>query len=79
LCLKDWGLYKTLTINLSKVENVLVNENPGLNYAQTQTVFARINTIRGVLDQAAKPFLWKVRDRVGTRVRWYTEVEEVER
>jgi hypothetical protein len=79
LCLKDWGLYKTLTINLSKVESVLVNENPGLSDDDTQRVLERINTIRRILDRAAKPFLWKIRDRVGTRVRWYTEVEEVNR
>jgi hypothetical protein len=79
LCLKDWGLYKTLTINLSKVEDVLVNENPGLSDEDTQRVLERINTIRRVLDHSTKPFLWKVRDRLGTRVRWYTEVEEVNR
>ena len=79
LCLKDWGLYKTLTINLSKVETVLVNENPGLSDEDTQRVLERINTIRRVLDRSAKSFFWKVRDRVGTRVRWYTEVEEVDR
>jgi len=79
LCLKDWGLYKTLTINLSKVEDVLVNENPGLSDDDTQRVLERINTIRRILDRSTKPFLWKVRDRLGTRVRWYTEVEEVNR
>jgi hypothetical protein len=79
LCLKDWGLYKTLTINLSKVEDVLVNDNPGLSNEDTQRVLERINTIRRVLDRSTKPFLWKVRDRLGTRVRWYTEVEEVNR
>jgi hypothetical protein len=79
LCLKDWGLYKTLTINLSKVENVLVNENPGLSDEDTQRVLERINTIRRILDRAAKSILWKVRDRLGTRLRWYTEVEEVNR
>jgi hypothetical protein len=79
LCLKDWGLYKTLTINLSKVETVLVNENPGLSNADTQRVLERINFIRRVLDRSTKPLLWKMRDRLGTRVRWYTEVEEVDR
>jgi predicted pyridoxine 5'-phosphate oxidase superfamily flavin-nucleotide-binding protein len=79
LCLKDWGLYKTLTINLSKVEDVLVNENPGLSLEDTQRVLDRITTIRRILDRSTKPFLWKVRDRLGTRVRWYTEVEEVNR
>jgi hypothetical protein len=79
LCIKDWGLYKTLTITLSKVEAILVNDNPGLDAEQQQRVLERINTIRRVLDRARKPILWKVRDKVGTRIRWYTEVEEVNR
>jgi hypothetical protein len=79
LCIKDWGLYKTLTITLSKVEAVLVNDNPGLDADQQQCVLARIDTIRRVLDRARKPILWKMRDKVGTRLRWYTEVEEVNR
>ncbi len=79
LCIKDWGLYKTLTITLSKVENILVESNPGLTAEQQQLVLSRINIIRRLLDRANKPLLWKVRDRVGTRIRWYTEVEEVNR
>ncbi len=77
LCLKDWGLYKTLIITLSKVENILVENNPGLTLEQLQLVLGRINAIRRLLDLVNKPLLWKVRDRVGTRIRWYTEVEEV--
>jgi hypothetical protein len=79
LCLKDWGLYKTLTITLSKVERILIENNPGLEPDQQQRVLVRINTIRRVLDRVHKPVLWKVRDRVGTRLRWYSEVEEVDR
>ena len=79
LCIKDWGLYKTLTITLSKVETILVESNPGLDDEQRQRVLTRINTIRRLLDRVTKPILWKMRDRVGTRMRWYTEVEEVNR
>jgi hypothetical protein len=79
MCLKDWGLYKTLTINLSRIEQIVANESPGLSELETQIVLERVNTIRLALDRAAKPLLWKVRDRVGTRIRWYTEVEEVDR
>jgi hypothetical protein len=79
LCLKDWGLYKTLTITLSKVETILVESNPGLDAEQLQTVLTRINAIRRLLDRVNKPLLWKLRNRVGTRLRWYTEVEEVNR
>lgn len=79
LCLKDWGLYKTLTITLDKVENILLEDNPGLDKGQQDLVMSRINTIRRLLERMDKPILWKVRDRVGTRLRWYAEVEEVDR
>jgi hypothetical protein len=79
MCLKDWGLYKTLTINLSRLEHIVIDANPGLSEDETQIVLERINTVRRALDRATKPFLWKIRDRLGTRIRWYTEVEEVER
>lgn len=77
MCIRDWGLYKTLTINLSRLEQIVTEEGPGLTPQETRTVLERVNTIRRALDRAAKPLLWKVRDRVGTRVRWYAEVEEV--
>jgi hypothetical protein len=79
LCLQDWGLYKTLTITLCKVEAILVDDNPGLDAEQQQRVLERLDTIRRVLDRVRKPILWKMRDKVGTRLRWYTEVEEVNR
>jgi len=78
LCLKDWGLYKTLMITLSKVENILMDQNPGLVPEQQQRVLAQIKVIRRLLDRVNKPILWQVRDRVGTRLRWYAEVEEVD-
>jgi hypothetical protein len=39
----------------------------------------RIVTIRQAMKQISKPLQWKARNRVGTRLRWYTEVEEVNR
>ena len=79
MCLKDWGLYKTLTINLGRLDHVVTEENPGLTPAETDIVLERIDAIRFALDRAAKPLLWRFRNRLGTRLRWYTEVEEVER
>jgi hypothetical protein len=79
LCMRDWGLYKTLSISLSRVEEVVVGQNPGLSETERQIVLERINAIRRALDTANKPLLWMVRDRIGTRIRWYAEVEEVDR
>jgi hypothetical protein len=78
MCIKDWGLYKTLTINLNRLEGVVRHENPGLTASEQHTVLQRVSTIHRALDRAAKPLLWKVRDRLGTRIRWYADVEEVD-
>lgn len=79
LCAHDWGLYTTTMINLSKLEQVLATDNPGLSEEHSQLVSGRIQMIRNALRSASKPLLWKARDRVGTRLRWYLDVEEVDR
>jgi hypothetical protein len=79
LCLRDWGLYKTMTINLSRVEHLVVNEKPGMTDEEQQCVLNRINSIRRAIAKVNKPLLWKLRDKLGTRIRWYTDVEEVDR
>ena len=79
LCRRDWGLYKTTSINLKRLEEILLRENPGLSDADTQLVLGRIGQLRRALQAMPTDILWKARDRLGTRIRWYTEVEEVER
>ncbi len=79
LCLRSWGLYKTMTINLGRIEQILLTENLGLSQEQVEMVLGRINTIRRVMSRARKPVFWKMRDRLGTRLKWYADVEEVER
>lgn len=78
LCLNDWGLYKTNSINLERVENIVKNEDLPMSADERQLMLERIHKLQHVLDGVEKPLAWKLRDRVGTRVRWYTEVEEVE-
>jgi len=79
LCRRDWGLYKTTSINLKRLEDLLLHENPGLSEQDTEIVLCRIEQIRRALQAMPTDILWKARDRLGTRLRWYTEVEEIER
>jgi len=79
LCARDWGLYKTTTMNLARLEAILMEDRLGLKPDQARLVLLRIQQIQQALERARKPLLWKARDRVGTRLRWYTEVEEVNR
>ena len=78
LCAQEWGLYKTTSINLKRVEETLLAEDMGLDHEKRELVLIRIHQIRSAMDAEEKPLAWRLRDRVGTRVRWYAEVEEVD-
>jgi hypothetical protein len=78
LCAEDWGLYKTTTINLQRVEDLLLNENLGLSAEERERVLQRVRQATAVLESTPKSVAWKMRNAVGTRVRWYAEVEEVD-
>ncbi|HNK63077.1 MAG TPA: nucleotidyltransferase family protein [Anaerolineales bacterium] len=79
LCSQDWGLYKTTSLNLDKVETMLNKGEIPLNEEESGIVIQHINEIRRAFAEMPKPLAWQLRDRVGTRVKWYIEVEEVQR
>jgi hypothetical protein len=77
LCAADWGLWRTLTMNLDKVLKlsqgyaVLSGEQKVVVDSQVKAALARI-------DQEPKSLAWRLRARVGDRVKWYKEVDEVQ-
>ncbi len=79
LCSQDWGLYKTTSINLRKVEEMIKKEDATLTQAEKDLVMGRAQQIQRTFEEMPKPLPWQIRDRVGTRVKWYIEVEEVRR
>lgn len=78
LCADDWGLYKTTSMNLKRVEDLLLAEDLGLTQEERNLVLSRVRKIASVLESMPKSAAWKMRNLVGTRVRWYAEVEEVD-
>ncbi len=76
LCSNDWGLYKTTSINLGRVEELVNKELAG---EERDLVLSRVHEIQKTFAEMPKPIAWQLRDRVGTRVKWYIEVEEVSR
>ena len=79
LCGQDWGLYKTTSINLKRVEEVVREPTLNLTQAERDLILGRISEIYGAFEAMPKSLAWQMRDKVGTRVRWYEEVEEVGR
>jgi hypothetical protein len=79
LCSQDWGLYKTTSISLKRVEEVV--RDPALNLTESErdVILKRVSEILRTFETMPKSVTWQMRDKVGTRVRWYEEVEEVAR
>jgi hypothetical protein len=77
LCAKDWGLWKTVTINAQKVRDFA--DAYDLEGGKKLTITERLDVLRSTLDEAPKSLKWKARDRIGERVQWYDLPEEVQR
>ena len=79
LCGQDWGLYKTTSINLKRVEDLLADATLSLTKEERDLILKRVHAIQKTFEEMPKSVPWQLRDKVGTRVRWYEEVEEVRR
>ena len=79
LCSQDWGLYKTTSINLNRVVDLVSGKDISLAQDERDLIVSRVHAIQKTFEEMQKPIAWQMRDRVGTRVKWYIEVEEVDR
>ncbi len=77
LCRADWGLYKTTSLNLERVRRMLQEEPIGLSVEERDLVVERVNAVLRAFEEMPKPLAWQVRNKVGERMKWYMDVEEV--
>lgn len=77
----DWGWWRTVTGNLDKLEQYLESDlQPGDLDVGRPVAFdagAQIKALREAIEAAPKSARWRLRARVGERVAWYAEPEEV--
>lgn len=77
LCSRDWGLWRTVTGNLSKLKGFLPHY---LNVdTDRQRALEGINCLENAIDSKEKSLPWRLRAKVGEKKKWYREVEEVDR
>lgn len=77
LCSTDWGLWRTTTMNLDKVRQ-LAHGYEQLKDEHKTHVEAQVAAALERIEEEPKSLAWRLRARVGDRVRWYKEVDEVE-
>lgn len=76
LCSTDWGLWRTTTMNLDKVKQ-LAQSYPQLTDEQKARVASQVNLALERIEEEPKSTAWRLRSRVGDRIKWYKDVDEV--
>ncbi|HOV63798.1 MAG TPA: hypothetical protein PLG43_07955 [Spirochaetia bacterium] len=72
----DWGLWKTVGLNITKIQSLL--DEFHLSQTEAQRIETNLDTLAGLLATYPKTTKWKMRSLVGERVRWYEEPEEAD-
>jgi len=77
ICSTDWGFWRTVTMNLDKVR-VLAQEYSQLTPEQKSHVESQVHEALARIEKEPKSLAWRLRARVGDRVKWYKDVDEVQ-
>ena len=73
----DWGWWRTVTDNLNKLP-LLVSESPHLvPDSPAHDALRNATRLTEIADATPKSMQWKMRSKVGDRMRWYELPEEV--
>jgi len=77
----DWGWWRTVTRNLERARQFLATDVQAeeLDFGRPPRfdVRAQVDALDAAIEEAPKSARWRLRSRVGERVQWYQEPEEV--
>ncbi len=76
VCARDWGWWRTLTMNLRKVEQMAASY-PQLSDGEKARVAEQVAASLARIEAEPKSLGWRMRARVGDRKKWYRDVGEL--
>ncbi len=76
ICAKDWGWWRTLTMNLGKVRQIAEHYEQ-LSDEETRRVADQVQAALDRIEEEPKSMSWKLRAKVGDRKKWYRDVGEL--
>jgi hypothetical protein len=76
LCGKDWGWWRTLTMNLDKVRQ-MAKHYEQLTESETRRVSDQVQAALDRVEAQPKSMSWKLRAKIGDRKKWYRDVGEL--
>jgi hypothetical protein len=77
---EDWGFYYTVTLNINKLDKYIErSEFKILSPENIEDAKQKLHEILRVIEEYPKTLKWRMRSKIGTKKKWYQEVEEVVR
>jgi hypothetical protein len=76
ICRKDWGWWRTLTMNLDKVRQ-MAEHYEQLTEEETRRVSDQVRAALERIEAEPKTMSWRLRSKVGDRKKWYRDVGEL--
>jgi hypothetical protein len=71
---RDWGFWYTCTTNLRNIQAILPDMDT-LEGEERDQISGRIDALLERIEREPKSRKWRLRSRIGTRLRWYEIVE----
>jgi hypothetical protein len=76
ICAKDWGWWRTLTMNLDKVRQ-MAEHYEQLTEDETDRLTAQVRAALERIEAEPKSMSWRLRAKIGDRKKWYRDVGEL--
>ena len=73
-CARDWGLYIDVMTNIDKVLEHLADYD--LSAREVARIGRTLELAQDMMTEHTKSLRWRLRARIGKRLRWYNEIEE---
>jgi hypothetical protein len=73
----EWGFYYTFTSNLEKAKESI--DSYEVLRDDAEQIRKKITSLHQIIEEFPKSTRWKLRAKVGTRQKWYADVDEVSR
>ena len=76
ICAKDWGWWRTLTMNLDKVRQMAAHYEQ-LTDEETRRISDQVQAALDRIEAEPKSMAWRLRAKIGDRKKWYRDVGEL--
>ncbi|MBI2427220.1 MAG: hypothetical protein HYV29_00200 [Ignavibacteriales bacterium] len=73
VCQNEWGFYFTIKRSLSTIRDYCFNHD--YTEIQQKIIFDRLDRIYYSITHMNKSWSWRIRDSIGTKIKWYNDVE----